>query len=78
MSMLDRLRESALGDDEELFGPEIDESLLVSNEEVRERLILGMNAVERMFAAIFVFLNVAILGVLILIALGRIDIGLTF
>lgn len=77
MSMLDRLRESATGDDDELFGPDDDlGELLVTDREVEEKRILGMNAAERMVVAIFVFLTTSIIGTLLLIALGRIDIGL--
>ncbi len=74
-SMLDRLRESALEEDEELFGPGL-EDIVVSDSEVEEQRILGMNAVERMLLSILVFLATSLLGTLILIALGRIDIGL--
>jgi|YNPBryBLVA2012_1023415.scaffolds.fasta_scaffold185111_1 hypothetical protein len=76
MSMLDRLRESALGDDEDLFGPEQEEGPSVSDEEVEEKRILGMTAVERMIVSVLLFLMTSVLGTLILIALKRIDIGL--
>lgn len=76
MSMLDRLRESALDEDEELFGVEFDEDLVLKPEEVEERRILGMNAVERMILSILLFITTTIVGSLILIALQRIDIGL--
>lgn len=35
-------------------------------------LFLGMTAVERMFLSIFLFMNVAVLGVALLLATGRI------
>ena len=35
-------------------------------------LFLGMTPVERMFISIFLFLNVAVLGVALLLATGRI------
>jgi hypothetical protein len=73
MSMLDRLRESAL-QEEELY--EDADQALVEEEAVREQRVLGMNAVERMLLAIMVFLATSVLGTLLLIALGRIDIGL--
>ncbi len=74
--MLDRLRESAAQDDEELFSAPVDEELLVEEEEVRERRFLGMTALERMLLSIIIFLATSVLGTLLLIALRRIDIGL--
>jgi len=76
MSMLDRLRESAQdAEDDELFVSEISD-VSISESEVQERRILGMNAVERMVLSILVFLATSLVGSLILIALRRIDIGL--
>ena len=76
MSMLDRLRESAQdAEDDELFTSELGD-VSVSESEVQERRILGMNAVERMVLSILVFLATSLIGSLILIALRRIDIGL--
>ena len=75
MSMLDRLRESALEEDDELFGPGL-EGVVVTDDEVSEHRILGMNAVERMLLSILLFIATSVLGTLLLIALGRIDIGL--
>lgn len=76
MSMLDRLRESAQeAEDDELFTSEMGE-VSISESEVQERRILGMNAVERMVLSILVFLATSLIGSLILIALRRIDIGL--
>lgn len=72
MSMLDRLRESALNE-EELY-EEMDPALLEDDPE--EQRFLGMTAVERMLLSIMVFLATSVLGTLLLIALGRIDIGL--
>ncbi len=73
MSMLDRLRESAL-QEEELYD-EIDPALL-DEKPVDSGKFLGMTAVERMLLSIMVFLATSVLGTLLLIALGRIDIGL--
>jgi hypothetical protein len=36
-----------------------------------EKHFLGMTAVERMFLSIFLFMNVAVIGVALLIATGR-------
>lgn len=73
--MLDRLRESAAQDDEELFGAPVEEVAL-DEEEVEERRFLGMTALERMLLSILIFLATSVLGTLLLIALRRIDIGL--
>lgn len=68
MGMLDELRK-----DDDSFDFEEDLSLESDEPEVRhERLFLGMTAVERMFIAIFLFLNVVILGLAFLLATGRI------
>jgi hypothetical protein len=41
-------------------------------EEVKEeKPFLGMTAVERMFLSIFVFMNVAVIGIALLLATGR-------
>lgn len=43
-----------------------------SFEEVsEERHFLGMTAVERMFLSIFLFMNVCVLGIALLLATGR-------
>ncbi len=76
MSMLDRLRESAVEGDDEFFGTELEGEIAVGDAEVKEHRILGMNAVERMLLSILLFLATSVLGTLLLIALRRIDIGL--
>ncbi len=76
MSMLDRLRESAVEGDEEFFGADLDGDVMVSDAEVQEHRVLGMNAVERMLLSILLFVATSVLGTLLLIALNRIDIGL--
>jgi hypothetical protein len=66
--MLDELRK-----DDDSFDFEDDVSLESEEPEVhRERLFLGMTAVERMFIAVFIFLNVVVLGLAFLLATGRI------
>ncbi|HYO88205.1 MAG TPA: hypothetical protein VER79_06120 [Candidatus Limnocylindrales bacterium] len=40
-------------------------------EVVSERKFLGMSAVERMFLSIFIFLNVVVIGLALLIFTGR-------
>lgn len=41
-------------------------------EEVKEQpLFLGMTAVERMFISIFLFMNVTVIGIALLLATGR-------
>lgn len=79
MSMLDRLRETSLNDDEILFEGDLEglqEELDVPREAVEERRIFGLGAVERMLLSILLFITTSALGILILVALKRIDIGL--
>lgn len=40
-------------------------------EVVRDRKFLGMTAVERMFLSIFIFLNVVVIGLALLVFTGR-------
>lgn len=66
--MLDDLRRSASGE----FDDNEPEELGLIDEGVREeRLFLGMTAVERMFLSIFLFMNVAVLGIALLLATNR-------
>jgi hypothetical protein len=37
----------------------------------RQELFLGMTALERMFISMFLFMNVAVLGIALLLATGR-------
>jgi hypothetical protein len=74
MSMLDRLRQRAIEEDE--FNEAVGDEFAVSDAELHGDRILGMNAVERMLLSILIFLATSVLGTLLLIALGRIDIGL--
>lgn len=68
MGMLDELRK-----DDDSFDFEEDVSLETDEPDVQpQRLFLGMTAVERMFIAVFVFLNVVVLGLAFLLATGRI------
>ncbi len=72
MSMLDRLRDSV--EEDALLAAE--EEDIAEDAAIQERRVLGMNAVERMLVAIMLFIATSVLGSLILIALGRVDIGL--
>jgi len=67
--MLDDLRKTtgASGYDE----PQEPEYPVIAQPEGGERKFLGMTAVERMFLAIFVFLNVVVLGTALLLFTGR-------
>jgi hypothetical protein len=70
--MLDDLRRSNDDDGFEFdddIGLEITDEPEVKSE--RERRFLGMTAVERMFIAMFLFMNVAIIGIALLIVTGR-------
>jgi hypothetical protein len=68
--MLDDLRRS---NDDDGFEFDDDIGLEITDEpEVKgERRFLGMTAVERMFIAMFLFMNVAIIGIALLIVTGR-------
>jgi hypothetical protein len=67
--MLDDLRKSV----SEQYDSEVErESVVIVEPAKRERTFLGMTAVERMFLAIFFFLNVLIIGLVLLLATGRI------
>lgn len=74
MADFDDLRR--LADDEEAAEEELDEDFFSSTRVIDESggdsLFLGMTAVERMFISIFLFMNVAVLGVALLLATGRI------
>ncbi|MBL8146573.1 MAG: hypothetical protein JNL34_09335 [Anaerolineae bacterium] len=67
--MLDDLRRGtgSSGYDE----PEEPEFPVAVQADSGERKFLGMTAVERMFLAIFVFLNVVVLGTALLLFTGR-------
>jgi hypothetical protein len=72
--MLDELRKGTEEDSLD-FDFENDDNILPSEDEVEqkvERLFLGMTAVERMFISIFLFMNVAVLGLAFLLATHRI------
>ncbi len=43
----------------------------IEDESTSERKFLGMTAVERMFLAIFIFLNVVVIGLALLVFTGR-------
>jgi hypothetical protein len=69
--MLDDLRnfsDDEDDDDDEIFGEE------EFGRDVNEGgpLFLGMTAIERMFLSMFLFMNVAILGIAVLLATNRI------
>lgn len=61
-------------DDDEYSGFEDDDEVLVTetSDSGRGALFLGMTPVERMFISIFLFMNVAVLGIALLLATGRI------
>ncbi len=54
-------------------GTEIDaeEDIFMFDDVREERHFLGMTAVERMFLSIFLFMNVCVLGLALLLATGR-------
>ncbi len=70
--MLDDLRRSASDEADDSFeGEEFDFEAEIDR--ARSRRFLGMTAVERMFISIFLFLNVCILGLALLMVTGRIQ-----
>jgi len=65
---LDELRSSASRSNPEDYEPE---EIFGFEDTREEKHFLGMTAVERMFLSIFLFMNVAVLGVAVLLATGR-------
>ena len=71
--MLDELRNNSIDDDDSLdFEGDIGLEIVDDQEQKVQKLFLGMTAVERMFISIFLFMNVAILGLAFLLATNRI------
>jgi hypothetical protein len=69
--MLDELRRN----DDEMFDFDDADNEIILEEDTEEkvqRLFLGMTAVERMFLSIFLFMNVSVLGLALLLATKRI------
>ncbi len=70
--MLDDLRRST--SDDSFDFEDDDDNVLSMREDAEEkvdRLFLGMTAVERMFLSLFLFMNVCVLGLAILLATKR-------
>ena len=70
--MLDELRNTTEEDDSLDFDNDIGLEIREDSEQKVQKLFLGMTAVERMFISIFLFMNVAILGLAFLLATHRI------
>lgn len=68
--MLDDLRRSALQDDDFDFNDE-DELFDEPERNDRERYFLGLRPVERMMLMIFLFMNVCVIMLALLLATGR-------
>lgn len=68
--MLDDLRRSALDDDFD-FDDDDDELFEVAEYDSRDRYFLGMRPVERMMLMIFLFMNVCVIMLALLLATGR-------
>lgn len=64
---LDELRSSTT----QTSGDDFEGDAFMFDEVREERHFLGMTAVERMFLSIFLFMNVLVLGVALLLATGR-------
>jgi len=69
--MFDDLRRST-NDDDNLFDDEEDVEVFEEDRGGEATLFLGMTPVERMFLSIFLFMNVTVLGLALLLATGRI------
>ncbi len=65
---LDELRSSTSRSNSDDFDAE---ETFAYDEVQEERHFLGMTAVERMFLSIFLFMNVCVLGLALLLATGR-------
>lgn len=65
---LDELRNSTSPQSSDDFDAE---DAFTFEEVSEERHFLGMTAVERMFLSIFLFMNVVVLGIAMLLATGR-------
>jgi hypothetical protein len=73
MSFDDRDNIRGLIDEEDPFAPDDDESdVVIESSSASDSLFMGMTPVERMFISMFLFMNVAVLGVALLLATGRI------
>jgi hypothetical protein len=69
--MLDDLRRSTLQGDEFDFDDDDDLLLDVPERNDRDRYFLGMRPVERMMLMIFLFMNVCVIMLALLLATGR-------
>ena len=65
---LDELRSSTSRPTAEDFDPE---ETFTFDDVAEEKRFLGMSAVERMFLSIFLFMNVCVLGLALLLATNR-------
>ncbi|GAB4509651.1 MAG: hypothetical protein OHK0046_05020 [Anaerolineae bacterium] len=74
MADFDDLRGLTDEDDDDSFSFDDipDDNVLPSAEAGRSKRFLGMTALERMLLSIFLFMNVLVLGVALLLATGRI------
>lgn len=74
--MIDRDKLLGGGEDElnpfQDDGDEDEDDLSFDERPAGSELFLGMTPVERMFISIFLFMNVAVLGIALLLATGRI------
>lgn len=73
MSDLDDLRRFTEDDPEdESIDIDFENTPVLTESSSGDRLFLGMTAVERMFISIFLFMNITVLGIALLLATGRI------
>lgn len=71
MTDFDELRKSAQESPDLLEEEEEDEAVQSVSRD-RSTMFLGMTPLERMFISMFLFMNVAVLGIALLLATGRI------
>lgn len=69
--MLDDLRRSTLQDDDFDFDGDDSDLLDLPERESRDQYFLGMRPVERMMLMIFLFMNVCVIMLALLLATGR-------
>ncbi|MBN1287168.1 MAG: hypothetical protein JXB47_17345 [Anaerolineae bacterium] len=75
--MLDRLRRDAMGDDEEdedELGAVFDDADVVQAAAAEDDLLFGLTPAQRLVLSVFLFLDVTVVGCMLLLALGRINI----
>lgn len=74
--MLDRLRRDAMGDedgDEEDLEAMFDDADIIQAAAAEDDLLFGLTPAQRLVLSVFLFLDVTVIGCMLLLALGRIN-----